>query len=221
MGLWAWLTGKPKEAEVVDRIWKTQEAKFDGLCKELHEKLLTSGHILVVAHFSLTLDRLRSEFAKRSLVYRNQEDRMSPSDIHDGNGETPASVTLVQAQNLVPDAFSKSLIAALPPLLILVAERHFLRSYDDKVVEFARSLARRCRLSFHFSLDDPLMQIFAGEWVKRILTGLGMTDAKPIESSAVSRRIKTAQKKLQKQVVDERKADSAEEWRLRNLPGRK
>jgi preprotein translocase subunit SecA len=220
MGFWSWLTGKPKGIELVDHIWINQEAKFRGLCKEAQEKLPTAPLILVTAHFPSTLDQVRSVFAQRNLAHRDQESRLSPSDfLRAANGGNPAPVIVARADALAPDEFPNPLVDELPPFVILVAERHFLRSCDDRIVDFARSLGRRCRLSFHLSLEDPLMRVFVGEWVGQVLMKLGMTDSQAIESAMVGRRIKVAQAKLAKRVIEERKADSAEEWLQWNVPG--
>src|SRR2546429_4472468 len=49
------------------------------------------------------------------------------------------------------------------------------------------------------------MRIFAGEWVKNMLTRLGMEDGQAIESRMVSRRIEGAQKKVEERNFDIRK----------------
>src|SRR2546425_8154568 len=49
------------------------------------------------------------------------------------------------------------------------------------------------------------MRIFAGEWVKNILTRLGMQEGEAIESKMVSRRIEGAQKKVEERNFDIRK----------------
>jgi preprotein translocase subunit SecA len=49
------------------------------------------------------------------------------------------------------------------------------------------------------------MRIFAGEWVKNLLTRLGMKDGEAIESRMVSRRISAAQKKVEERNFDSRK----------------
>src|SRR5207245_1459607 len=58
---------------------------------------------------------------------------------------------------------------------------------------------------FYLSLEDDLMRIFAGEWVKNMLTRLGMEDGQAIESRMVSRRIEGAQKKVEERNFDIRK----------------
>ncbi len=49
------------------------------------------------------------------------------------------------------------------------------------------------------------MRIFAGEWVKNVLTRLGMQEGEAIESKMVSRRIEGAQKKVEERHFESRK----------------
>ena len=58
---------------------------------------------------------------------------------------------------------------------------------------------------FYLSLEDDLMRIFAGEWVKNMLTRLGMQEGEAIESKMVSRRIEGAQKKVEERNFEVRK----------------
>src|SRR5204862_7281818 len=55
------------------------------------------------------------------------------------------------------------------------------------------------------SLQDDLMRIFAGEWVAGVLQRLGMEPGQSIESRMVSRRIESAQKKVEERNFDIRK----------------
>jgi preprotein translocase subunit SecA len=58
---------------------------------------------------------------------------------------------------------------------------------------------------FFLSLEDDLMRIFAGEWVKNVLTRLGMKEGEAIESRMVTRRIEAAQKKVEERNFEIRK----------------
>jgi preprotein translocase subunit SecA len=58
---------------------------------------------------------------------------------------------------------------------------------------------------FYLSLEDDLMRIFAGPWVKTILETLGMKEGERIESRMVSRRIEAAQKKVEERHFEARK----------------
>src|SRR6266850_6901302 len=62
-----------------------------------------------------------------------------------------------------------------------------------------------CSSRFYLCLEDDLMRIFAGEWVKNLLTRLGMKEGEAIESRMVSRRIEGAQKKVEERNFEVRK----------------
>ncbi len=63
----------------------------------------------------------------------------------------------------------------------------------------------RARAASILSLQDDLMRIFAGEWVAGVLQRLGMESGQAIESKMVSRRIESAQKKVEERNFDIRK----------------
>ena len=58
---------------------------------------------------------------------------------------------------------------------------------------------------FYLSLEDDLMRIFAGEWVKNIWTRLGIQEGEAITSRMVSRRVEGAQKKVEERNFEIRK----------------
>ena len=70
----------------------------------------------------------------------------------------------------------------------------------------------------HVSLEDPLMKLFAGEWVQNLLQQMGMEEDEAIESRMVGRRIQQAAEKVERQAVSDLRANSAEEWLQLNCP---
>ena len=212
MGLLDWLFGKPKKVKTIDHVWINQDAKFDGLFREVKEQLAIPGTVLVVAHFPATLARLREELHENELNYKEQPNRLTTAELLRVAGSEDATPILIHADALDPDDFPNPMVEDLAPIHIAVAERHFLPSLDDPVVEFAESLGRPCNVCFHLSLKDPLLRLFTGEWIERVLIDLGMTESEPIESGLVSKRIRAAQKQLEKRVIVNKPADSAEDW---------
>jgi len=61
----------------------------------------------------------------------------------------------------------------------VVAERHPLRCKDDLVDAFAQSVPAGCSLRFHSSLQDPVLRLFVGDSVEKMLRGLGMKETMP------------------------------------------
>jgi preprotein translocase subunit SecA len=96
-------------------------------------------------------------------------------------------------------------VAAMGGLHILGTERHEARRIDLQLRGRCGRQGDPGSSRFYLSLEDDLMRIFAGEWVKNILTRLGMKEGEAIESRMVSRRIEGAQKKVEERNFDVRK----------------
>ena len=200
MGIFDWFKGERRNVEVAsDRIWLTKAAKFAGMSAEVSDRLAGSeapDAVLLVAHFQDCLNELRS--------------------LVEGAGFDPSRVMVTTADAFAGLSASGMGLSENQNVLIAVAERHLLRSHDEAVLDFARTLPCRCRLVFYISLEDPVMQLFAGEWVQNMLRQLGMSEDAAIESRMVARRVKQAQKKIEGQVTGDSPAESAEQWLERN-----
>jgi preprotein translocase subunit SecA len=96
-------------------------------------------------------------------------------------------------------------VAALGGLHVLGTERHEARRIDLQLRGRCGRQGDPGSSRFYLSLEDDLMRIFAGEWVKNVLTRLGMQEGEAIESRMVSRRIEGAQKKVEERNFEIRK----------------
>jgi preprotein translocase subunit SecA len=96
-------------------------------------------------------------------------------------------------------------IAEMGGLHIVGTERHDARRIDNQLRGRAGRQGDPGSSRFYLSLEDDLMRIFAGEWVKNLLGRLGMQEGESIESGMVSRRITAAQKKVEERHFDSRK----------------
>jgi preprotein translocase subunit SecA len=96
-------------------------------------------------------------------------------------------------------------VAAMGGLHIIGTERHESRRIDNQLRGRAGRQGDPGSSRFYLSLEDDLMRIFAGEWVKNVLTRLGMQEGEAIESRMVSRRVEAAQKKVEERNFDIRK----------------
>jgi len=90
-------------------------------------------------------------------------------------------------------------------LHIIGTERHDARRIDLQLRGRSGRQGDPGSSRFYLSLEDDLMRIFAGEWVKNVLTRLGMKEGEAIESKMVSRRIEGAQKKVEERNFEARK----------------
>lgn len=201
MGLFDFLFGGGKRSNVnviPDIIWLNNSAKLNGIRKDVVAQG-SSGAVglLLVAHFPDVVDQL----------YR----------IAAENGtHIPIKVSL--AKDLSTDLVAEWSVNESVTVAIIVGERHPLPKHDDEVLQFAESLPVQVRLIRHVSLEDPLMKAFAGEWVENLLRRMGMAEDEAIESQMVSRRIKAAQQKIEKEAFGDSDAGSAAEWLDANVP---
>jgi preprotein translocase subunit SecA len=97
-------------------------------------------------------------------------------------------------------------VAAMGGLHIIGSERHEARRIDLQLRGRCGRQGDTGSSRFYLSLEDDLMRIFAGDWVKSILTRLGMQEGEAIVSSMVSRRIESAQKKVEERNFETRKS---------------
>jgi preprotein translocase subunit SecA len=96
-------------------------------------------------------------------------------------------------------------VKQLGGLHIIGTERHESRRIDLQLRGRCGRQGDPGSSRFYLSLEDDLMRIFAGEWVKNVLTRLGMKEGEAIESKMVSRRIEGAQKKVEERNFEIRK----------------
>jgi preprotein translocase subunit SecA len=96
-------------------------------------------------------------------------------------------------------------VKELGGLHIVGTERHEARRIDLQLRGRCGRQGDPGSSRFYLSLEDDLMRIFAGEWVKNMLTRLGMQEGEAIESKMVSRRIEGAQKKVEERNFEVRK----------------
>ncbi|MEO8494464.1 MAG: SEC-C metal-binding domain-containing protein [Planctomycetota bacterium] len=96
-------------------------------------------------------------------------------------------------------------VKQLGGLHVIGTERHEARRIDLQLRGRCGRQGDPGSSRFYLSLEDDLMRIFAGPWVKSILERLGMQEGERIESKLVTRRIEAAQKKVEERNFEVRK----------------
>jgi preprotein translocase subunit SecA len=96
-------------------------------------------------------------------------------------------------------------VRKLGGLLVMGTERHESRRIDLQLRGRCGRQGDPGASRFYLSLEDDLMRIFAGDFVKRMMERMGMKEGEAIESSLVTRRIAAAQKKVEERNFEVRK----------------
>jgi preprotein translocase subunit SecA len=97
------------------------------------------------------------------------------------------------------------LVKELGGLHVIGTERHDARRIDLQLRGRCGRQGDPGSSRFYLSLEDDLMRIFMGSWVKGLLERMGMQEGDRIESRMVSRRIEAAQKKVEERNFEIRK----------------
>ncbi len=97
-------------------------------------------------------------------------------------------------------------VRELGGLYVIGTERHEARRIDLQLRGRCGRQGDPGSSRFFLSLEDDLMRIFAGDWVKNALTWLGMQNGQAIESPMVTRRVEGAQKKVEERNFEIRKS---------------
>lgn len=97
-------------------------------------------------------------------------------------------------------------VRRLGGLYVIGTERHEARRIDLQLRGRCGRQGDPGSSRFYLSLEDDLMRIFAGDWVKSALSWLGMQNGQAIESPMVTRRVEGAQKKVEERNFEIRKS---------------
>lgn len=98
------------------------------------------------------------------------------------------------------------IVRALGGLYVIGTERHESRRIDLQLRGRCGRQGDPGSSRFYLSLEDDLMRVFAGDFVKSVMQRLGMQEGEAIESSLVTRRIASAQKKVEERNFEIRKS---------------
>ena len=107
-----------------------------------------------------------------------------------------------ESENMVPEG---ERVRELGGLYVIGTERHESRRIDLQLRGRCGRQGDPGSSRFFLSLEDDLMRIFAGDWVRAMMQRMGMGNGEAIESPYVSKRISGAQKKVEERNFEARK----------------
>ncbi|MCA8987326.1 MAG: preprotein translocase subunit SecA [Planctomycetaceae bacterium] len=96
-------------------------------------------------------------------------------------------------------------VRSIGGLYVIGTERHDARRIDLQLRGRAGRQGDPGSSRFFISLEDDLMRIFAGDFVRNLLSSLGMRDGEAIESPMVTKQIEKAQKRREEFHFEQRK----------------
>ncbi|QDU39791.1 preprotein translocase subunit SecA [Maioricimonas rarisocia] len=200
-----------------DLIWLSNEARWQGVVDDVCNRLSDGTHLVVVAQFPDALDTAACSLKEEGVPVTLWHPPGSADELArelEGNVDR-VHLTLAE---LLPPRLSTPENLEADPLTLIAVERHPLRSMDRALVEFANAWPAPARIRYHLSLDDALLQRFAGPQVKALLERIGLEEHETVQNHLVGRRIAHAQRQIETAAVSREPARSAADWLERNCP---
>jgi len=199
-----------------DAVYKTEEAKFKAIAKEVKERHKKGQPVLIgtvsIAKNEMLAEVLKSEGLIFELLNAKNHEREAHIVSQAGRlGQITLAtniagrgVDILLGGNPIDQEEAKAVREA-GGLHILGTERHESRRIDNQLRGRAGRQGDPGSSQFFVSMEDDLMRLFGGERMKGLMTRLGLPDDQPIEAGMVSKSIESAQKKIEGLNFDTRK----------------
>lgn len=203
-------------ADLADVVYKTEEAKFNAIAKEVKERHKKGQPILIGTVSIAKNEELAEKFKKEGLTFETLNAKNHEREAHiisqagRLNQITLATniagrgVDILLGGNPVDSEEAKAVREA-GGLHIIGTERHESRRIDNQLRGRAGRQGDPGSSQFFVSMEDDLLRLFGGDRMKSLMNTLGLADDQPIEASMVSRSIESAQKKIEGLNFDTRK----------------
>jgi preprotein translocase subunit SecA len=199
-----------------DKVWWNLERKLAGICEAIVAIRSAGRNVLLLAHFEGTLAGLETALRTRRIEHQRFATSIS-SMLCRVNSDGSGKIWAGRADAFLP---SNTLGAkdphrrdTSPELLeIIVADHHPLRSKDEPLVKTAASLACQSQITFHISLDDPLLVHFGVTSIQHLFKQLGMDEETSLSNSLITAAIRRAQAKIESGTPKDLPAHSIADW---------
>lgn len=190
-----------------DRIYKTEEAKFRAIAKEV-EVLHKKGQPVLLGTVSIEKNEKLSNLLRKSSIPHqilNAKNNESEALIVAKAGEKGAVTLATNIAGRGTDIVLGDGVKELGGLFVLGSERHESRRIDNQLRGRSGRQGDPGMTQFFVSTEDDLMRIFGGERIGAIMERLGANDDTPIENKIISKSLEKAQERVEGFNFDQRR----------------
>lgn len=202
--------------DMQDVVYKTEEAKFKAIAKEVKERHKKGQPILIgtvsIAKNEMLADVLKAEGMPFEVLNAKNHEREASIIAQAGRIGAITVATNIAGRGVdillggnPVDAEEAKAVREAGGLHIIGTERHESRRIDNQLRGRAGRQGDPGSSQFFVSMEDDLMRLFGGERMKSLMNTLGLPDDQPIEAGMVSKSIESAQKKIEGLNFDARK----------------
>jgi preprotein translocase subunit SecA len=202
--------------DLPDKIYKTEEAKFRAVVKEIKERHQKGQPVLVG---TTSIDK--NEYLGALLEREGIPHKVLNAKHHEQEGEIIAQAgkkgAVTIATNMAGRGVDISLggvqaspeeseeVKKLGGLCVIRTERHEARRIDNQLRGRAGRQGDPGETQFFISLEDDVIRIFGGDKIKALMERFNIDEDTPIENALISRSIESAQSKIEGFNFDSRK----------------
>lgn len=190
-----------------DRIYKTEDAKFRAIVREL-KVLHQKGQPVLIGTVSIEKNELLSSMLKKAGIphqilnaKNNEKEAAIVAKAGQKGAVTLATNIAGRGTDIVLDKEAKK----LGGLFILGSERHESRRIDNQLRGRAGRQGDPGVSQFFVSCEDDLMRIFGGDRILSIMERMNVDEDTPIQNRLISKSLEGAQKKVEGFNFDQRK----------------
>jgi len=199
-----------------DSIYKTEQAKFNAVIKDIVERH-QAGQPVLVGTISIEKSEVLSKMLKKKgiaheVLNAKHHEREAEIISQAGRGGAVTVATNMAGRGVdiilggsPPEAEETEKVKQAGGLYVLGTERHESRRIDNQLRGRSGRQGDAGESRFYLSLEDDLMRLFGSDRVKSVMERLGVPDDQPIEHSLISKSIETAQRQVESQNFEIRK----------------
>ena len=190
-----------------DRIYKTENAKFKAIVKEV-KTLHTLGQPVLIGTVSIEKNEILGQMLTKSNVSHqvlNAKNNEREAAIIAKAGNVGAVTLATNIAGRGTDIVVSEDVKKLGGLFVLGSERHESRRIDNQLRGRTGRQGDSGITQFFVSTEDDLMRIFGGEKIAALMGRLNVSDDMPIENRIISKSLESAQKKVEGYNFDQRK----------------
>ncbi len=190
-----------------DRIYKTENAKFKAIVKEV-KTLHTLGQPVLIGTVSIEKNEILGQMLTKSNIPHqvlNAKNNEREAAIVAKAGNVGAVTLATNIAGRGTDIVVSEDVKKLGGLFVLGSERHESRRIDNQLRGRTGRQGDPGLTQFFVSTEDDLMRIFGGEKIAALMGRLNVSDDMPIENRIISRSLESAQKKVEGYNFDQRK----------------
>ncbi len=210
-------TNKPLiRKELDDVIYKTREAKYKALIKEVQE-VSGAGRPVLVGTVSIENNEELSQMfnlagVKHEVLNAKNHEREGAIIAQAGRAGAVTVATNMAGRGVdiilggnPPDPNEAKKIKELGGLQVIATERHEARRIDNQLRGRAGRQGDPGSSRFYLSLDDDILRIFGGDRIKRLMESFKLPEDMPISAKLVGKAVGQAQGKIEGMNFDARK----------------